>query len=488
MKRFVYTCLGLIFFSGTGGFIAYETAPTTPPTFLSLDRVSLPKVRAKGVVFLLSDASGWGAREAAIATKLQADGIAVVGVDTPQYLATISHVSDSCAYLVADVERISQQLQRESGSSDYVAPIVSGIGLGGGLALDMVDQTPNVTVGGTAVADPVSAVPFGVELCTPAGYLSTAKGQVYALPKGPLVNPISVSLSPNVAGDIHQRIASLQEGSPDVTLIRDTLPTADAMTAMIERRVDLARSATDTLPVTILNTAPKHDAMAIILSGDGGWRDIDSSIGKLMQADGVPVVGIDSLRYFWSPRTPQQTAKDLATLIRKYRASWSVNNVILIGYSFGADVLPATYLELPQSERNHIRLVSLLGLSSHADWQITVSGWLGSHSSDATPTLPATARMQGSVIQCVNGIEVDNAACAALGKLGADIFITKGGHHFGGEYRKIETAILAAYARRINQEPLGASQTIDQEQTRLVEASTFTPPGPVFPVPFHAVP
>lgn len=488
MKRFVFTCLGLLLFSGTGGFIAYETAPATPPTLLSLDRVSIPKGRAKGVVFLLSDASGWGAREAAIATKLQADGIAVVGVDTPQYLATISQLRDSCAYLVADVERISQQIQRESGASTYVAPVVSGIGLGGGLALDMVDQTPSVTVGGTAVADPVSAVPFGVELCTPAGYFSTAKGQIYALPKGQLVNPISVSLSPNVAGDIHQRIASLQEGSADVTLILDTLPTADAMTAMIERRVELAQSAKDTLPVTVLNTAPKHDAMAIILSGDGGWRDIDASIGKLMQADGVPVVGIDSLRYFWSPRTPQQAAKDLATVIRQYRASWSVRNVILIGYSFGADVLPATYLELPQAERSHIRLVSLLGLSSNADWQITVSGWLGSHGSDATPTLPVAARMPGSVIQCVNGIEVDNAACAALGRLGADVFITKGGHHFGGEYRKVENAILAAYAERINQGPLDASQTIDRGQTEFVQASSFTQLGPVFPAPFHTVP
>ncbi|MBI1220129.1 MAG: hypothetical protein GC186_16450 [Rhodobacteraceae bacterium] len=291
-----------------------------------------------------------------------------------------------------------------------------------------------------------------------------------------------------MAGDIHQRIVSLQEGSSDVTLIRDTVPTADAMTAMIERRVESAQSVKDALPVTVLNTAPKHDAIAIILSGDGGWRDIDSSIGKLMQADGVPVVGIDSLRYFWSPRTPQQTARDLATLIRKYRASWSVNNVILIGYSFGADVLPATYLELPQVERNHVRLVSLLGLASNADWQITVSGWLGSHGSDATPTLPAAARMPGSIIQCVNGLEVDNAACAALEKLGASIFITRGGHHFGGEYRKVERAILAAYAERINQAPLAAPQTIDRGQTKFVQASTSTQLGPAVLAPFHAVP
>ncbi len=298
MKRFALTCFALFMLSGAGGFIAYQTAPTLPPPLLSLQYLSLPKGIANGVVFLLSDETGWGAREATISARLRADGIAVVGVDTPSYLTKISEVKDSCAYLIADVERISQQIQRDSGSSGYIAPVVAGIGLGGGLALDMVDQTPDATVGGTAVADPVSSVPFGVELCTPAGYFSTAKGQIYTLPKAPLVDPITVSLSSDVASDIRQRAESLNKGSADVTLIRDTPATADTVTSMIRARLAFAQRAKDTLPVTVLRAVPKHDTMAIILSGDGGWRDIDASIAKMMQADGVPVVGLDSLRYF----------------------------------------------------------------------------------------------------------------------------------------------------------------------------------------------
>ena len=48
--------------------------------------------------------------------------------------------------------------------------------------------------------------------------------------------------------------------------------------------------------------------MAVIYSGDGGWRDIDKDIAGALQEKGIPVVGVDSLRYFWSEKTPDQVA------------------------------------------------------------------------------------------------------------------------------------------------------------------------------------
>ena len=448
MKRAALLVLSLLLVVGAGTAMTYRFVVPGDRDLMPLDRVAMPKGVSRGVVFLMSDAAGWGAQDDQVSRQLQADGIVVVGIDTPRYLATIAGVSDSCTYLVADIERLSQQYQRQTGAVDYVAPVVAGTGLGGGLALDIVDQTPAATVGGTAVVDPMSAVPLGVELCTPAGYLTTAQGEIYALHPGPQVDPVSILLSPAATGDIRARAAAFKAGSPDVTLAETARPTPVAVVALIEARVAAAKGVGDALPVTVLNTVPRHDAMAIILSGDGGWRDIDASIGKALQADGVPVVGFDSLRYFWSKRDPQRTARDIATLIRQYRAAWGVRDVILVGYSFGADVLPATYLALPQAEQRHVRLVGLLGFSTAADWQITVSGWFGSHGDQATPTLPVAATLPMAKVLCVYGVEADNAACPALGPAGAELLMTEGGHHFGGNYGRVEQAILAAYARR----------------------------------------
>lgn len=447
MKRAALLVLFVLLVAGAGAGLTYRFVLPGTLNLMPLDRIAMPKGVSRGVVFLMSDATGWGAQEDQVSRQLQADGIVVVGVDTPRYLATIAGVSDSCTYLVADIERLSQQFQRQTGAVDYVAPVVAGIGLGGGLALDIVDQTPAATVGGTAVVDPVSAVPLAVELCTPAGYLTTAQGEIYALHPGPQVDPVSILLSPAATGDIRARMAAFRAGSSDVTLAQTERPTPAAVAALIEARVAGAKAVSDALPVTVLNTVAKHDAMAIILSGDGGWRDIDASIGKAMQADGVPVVGVDSLRYFWSKRDPQRTARDIASLIRKYRAAWGVRDVILVGYSFGADVLPATYLALPQAEQRHVSLVGLLGFSTAADWQITVSGWFGSHGDQATQTLPVAATLPMAKVLCVDGGEAESA-CPAVGQGGAEVLRMSGGHHFGGNYVQVEQAILAAYTKR----------------------------------------
>ncbi|MBI1216928.1 MAG: virulence factor family protein [Rhodobacteraceae bacterium] len=441
-----------------GGSIAVYDAWLAPTlNFLTLDRVALPATGVKGVVFLFSDAPGWGPREAEVSARLREAGLAVVGIDTPTYLRAMSRHPDRCGYMVSDLESVAQSLQRSAGSQTYAAPIVAGFGLGGGLALDMVDQTPEATIGGTVVMDPASAVPLKVELCTPSGYLTTSAGEIYALHGGHEPDPVSVLLSPGATDDTRDRVGSMSAASADVKVIARDAPTADSLSEAVMTMSAAATVSRKALPIKVLSAVPRRDAMAVILSGDGGWRDIDSSIARLMQADGVPVVGVDSLRYFWSRRTPAETARDLSGVIEKYRAAWNVKNVLLIGYSFGADVLPATYAALPEATRRHIRLVGLLGFSKLADWQITVAGWFGSHGSAAAAALPIPAALPPGKILCVLGREEPDSACHDIVALGAETLVTKGGHHFGGDYPQIERALLAAYdARRAKRDSVAA--------------------------------
>ena len=118
--------------------------------------------------------------------------------------------------------------------------------------------------------------------------------------------------------------------------------------------------------------------MAVVISGDGGWRDLDKTIAEDLQSDGIPVVGWDSLRYFWSKKTPQQTANDLAIVMRTFMAKWHASDVALIGYSFGADVMPFAYNRLPDDPTFARKDSSLCSaFSKTADFEITVSGWMG---------------------------------------------------------------------------------------------------------------
>ena len=72
------------------------------------------------------------------------------------------------------------------------------------------------------------------------------------------------------------------------------------------------------MPLTELPVDHPSKLMAILLSGDGGWRDLDKTIAEDLQQQGIPVVGLDTLRYFWSKKTPQQTADVVAALIQTF--------------------------------------------------------------------------------------------------------------------------------------------------------------------------
>ena len=72
-----------------------------------------------------------------------------------------------------------------------------------------------------------------------------------------------------------------------------------------------------------------------------------------LSAKGIPVVGLDSLRYFWTARTPEGLAADTDRMIRYYLAHFGKKRVLLIGYSQGADVLPFAVNRLPAATRAH---------------------------------------------------------------------------------------------------------------------------------------
>ena len=120
-------------------------------------------------------------------------------------------------------------------------------------------------------------------------------------------------------------------------------------------------SATVVLPATAQVAAPPgyDDVLTIIYSGDGGWRDLDQQLGKLIVGRGLPVLGISALSYNWQNRTPEESAKEMDALITQYLTTWHKKRVWLIGFSFGADVLPSIIERLSPANRALISQVVL---------------------------------------------------------------------------------------------------------------------------------
>ncbi len=405
----------------------------------------------RGLVVLFSDAHGWSSISDDAAAALARDGALVVGVDLPAYLQRLNaQAGETCHTVVGDVESISRQIQRERGNTSYLTPIVAGIGEGGALAAIVLAQAPVATIAGAVSYDPTTTVPSPIPLCA-ATSAEPGGGFAYG-PWRSLPGFWMVAFSAGGDTPGRQRIAALKAAGTPVNVSNAAGGVAETLAALLNPLLAPGAVAPAAgianLPLVELPAEPRGPLLAIVLSGDGGWRDVDRAIAQKLQSDGVSVVGWDSLRYFWSKKSPEQTARDLGAVIDTYASRWGASKVALIGYSFGADVLPFAYDHLSPEAKVRVVQLSLLGFAPAANFEITVSGWLGAApDKDALPTEPALMPIDPTMVQCFYGANEDDSACPLLtGK--AEIIRVPGGHHFDNDYAALARRILDGIRRR----------------------------------------
>ncbi|KAA3500506.1 virulence factor family protein [Rhizobium rhizogenes] len=426
---------------------AYETG------MIPAEHIMVPDGDILASVFLISDADGWTAADETRAEALVAKGAAVVGIDFKEYLKALEADDDDCIYMISDIESLSQQIQRTAGTSSYRQPILTGIGKGGTLALAMIAQSPVSTVRDALAVDPKAGLPLEKILCTPATKDKVDGETVYGLTDGPLPAPVSVLFTPAADQKGRDHVNALVKLHPDIDVTDVTDKADDILTQTLSDQIDAAGD-TDSplgLPIKVLETSPVMDTMAVIYSGDGGWRDLDEEVGGALQKQGIPVIGVDALRYFWKEKQPQEVASDLGRIIDTYRKQWKVRNVVLIGYSFGADIIPATYNLLPERAKSHVVQLSLLGLSTEVDFEISVQGWLGvAGEGKGGKTVDDIAKIDPKLVQCVYGTEEEEEdPCPGLKAKGVETIAIEGGHHFDEDYEALAKRIVTSLKTRL---------------------------------------
>jgi type IV secretory pathway VirJ component len=436
--------------------VAAAPAAAAPNTIATVDggrygpvEVMVPAGDIRGYVVFFADAKLPSDRQTA--TALADEGALVVSVDTPTYLANLRNAGKVCDQLVGDAEMLSRQLQHTYPTLDYMFPILAGAGNGGTLAYAILAQAPNNTLSGAVSVDPTPTLIGAPPLCPGAQATPLQAGGVIYGPKTDLQGFWSVAFDSTASTEAKAAVDLLKERGTRLDLTATV--TGDQATTIADlvrpRLSQETAGGLAALPLIELPAQTPTDKLAVVLSGDGGWRDIDKVIAENLQKQGVSVVGWDSLRYFWHQKTPEQTAADLALVLDAYSKRWHADRIALIGYSFGADVMPFAYDRLPAPIRSKVSQVSLLGLEDKADWEITVSGWLGQPPSDAAvPIMPALHKMPAGLIQCFYGEEESESACPSLAADHVELVRTSGGHHFGHDYDGVTRRILDGFNKR----------------------------------------
>ena len=402
-----------------------------------------PDGKPAGIAILVSQKGGPGPDDEAMTKMLLDRNFLVLTVDLEKWRKELDQDTGECTYFVSDLEGVAKEAQRMIAVDTYMHPVVVGIGEGGVISFASVADAPAATLAGAVVVDPSAALKTKLPSCEGADYETVAgEGFSYSY-DADLPNPATIvrekpDIDPKGPPSAGFFLAQEKIGATKVERFQMA---ADAA-------VDIARedASTESLPITDI---PAGDGqakyLAVFFSGDGGWRDIDKSVGDIIAKKGIHVVGVDSLRYFWSLRKPEDIAKDISRIVAKADPTGKLP-VVLLGYSFGANTIPFSWPYLSKQLQDRVSLVGLIGTEETTPFQVSVGAWLGMGGDNEVA--PAVAKLPLDKVLCVYGSEEDDTACTAPALSAVQKIELQGDHHYDEKYDMLASKLMEAISAR----------------------------------------
>lgn len=418
----------------------------------------------ENVIICISGDGGWNQGIEGIALHLKDDHTLLIGVDIRPVFRAMNKSGASCLYPAADFERMSQFVQKKIGYKTYNVPILLGYSSGATLVYGLLAQAPQNTFKAGIVLGFCPDINIKKTLCKGSGKFTVLKrkdGKGYDIGASANLSAPFISLQgendkvcnyastmaflKNVGG---ARVVALPGVGHGYGNEKNWLPQLmSAYKEIIEKEdkgipIGAIRKLDLPLHLTEAKTA-RGDYMVVFISGDGGWTGYDQQTVDAFAERGAPVVGLDALKYFWEKKSPSQLALDIAKVIEIYAEEWKKKKVILVGYSFGADVMSFAYNRLPENLRVNVSALGLLSPSSDTDFEIHVSDLLSFSGSEKGLSVPSEInRVVGTKVICFFGKEEDDIPAKAISAQKSKIVYLQGGHHYINSFGIIATELI----------------------------------------------
>jgi len=413
------------------------------------------------VALFVSGDGGWNLGVVNMARALAHTGALVIGIDVRRFLAALARSKAACQPLAVDFELLSHQIQKRAGLKEYHVPVLVGYSSGATIVYATLTQAAAGTFAGAISMGFCPEQDFGGATLCPAPQLRYTRGKKGVLvfaPAAHLEHPwITLQRQEDVmcSAQVVDQFVTHTGGGAVVRLPRvghgfsvasnwlpQLLAAYKSVAARPEPTAAQAPEIQDLPVTTVRATVTETDTLALLLTGDGGWAGLDRELAARLAERGVSTVGFNSLRYFWHNRTPEEATRDVTRVLEHFLTDWKKARFILIGYSFGADVAPFIVNRLPARLRQHLLSVTLLGIESAADFEVSVADWIPGSASRGRAVRPELAAIQAPVL-CIYA-EAESTTICPAGQSGRVRGVSIGsGHHFGGDYAAIADHLLA---------------------------------------------
>jgi len=432
------------------------------------DRLAIyrPSEAPKGLLLLVSGSAGWDLKMAEIARSAAKLDYLVAGIDVRGYLSHVEKIPRPCVDLASDFRQLVDFLCQLFPFPIQKSPILVGYDTGGALVYVVLEQAESPFFHAAISLDFCPRLPLRKPLC---------RGQIPADSKtedqeGVLLQPAEhlhtawfvFQAEPACEAEAAIQFIHQVDGSRLVTLPcvdhqdpahKGWMPRLLALLQWLDPRISeqiLVDTDVKGVPLTEVHVpaaVPEAGQMAVMISGDGGWAALDRGLSAELARRGIPSVGWDSLSYFWKPRTPEKAGADLERVLQHYTKAWNKEDVLLIGYSFGADVLAFLANRLSPEMRSRVKLVFFLGLGPRASFAFHLTEWIGRAPGDGPSVLPEVERLTWASRLCIYGDLEKDSACPSLASAGVKVLKVPGDHHYDKDYAGIVNRVMEKMGR-----------------------------------------
>jgi type IV secretory pathway VirJ component len=212
---------------------------------------------------------------------------------------------------------------------------------------------------------------------------------------------------------------------------------------LIESKPFFQTAFDSNLPLKLFPSSGKENLpLAIFISGDGGWGSFDQKVCENLSAKGMPVIGLDSRKYFWSEKQPKETADELSKAVVHYMKLWNKTSFIITGYSFGACVAPVIANSFTGTIKETIIGIVCVSPDISTDLEVHISDMLSMGPIEKYDVLDELKKLTSLKPVCVFGADEDLELKKHFSVPGIRVETLPGGHRFANDQVAVAGIIL----------------------------------------------
>ena len=182
------------------------------------------------------------------------------------------------------------------------------------------------------------------------------------------------------------------------------------------------------------------------ICGDGGLNNFSIELCNNLNKAGYDITALNAKSYFWEKKTPEESANNIGAYLERLLHSRSNYKIVMVGYSFGADVMPFIINKLPGIIKNKMAGVLLISPSAFTDFEIHWLDILGANKKRSMDVVDGINRMRVSRTVLFFGEDESGFPLNKVVKVDTLIKIP-GGHHFDHDPRRLADILIGEIKR-----------------------------------------